>query len=316
MDPRRPMLLHQAARRRTRNGIMPGAQGLLAAIACGLSLVCLGALEAAAPPAPAEERPADDALHRIEERGKRIAGAIEAVRRAQDLLARQGEGIAQPDSIVTIEDHDVWRVIFLKEGGKMAEPGMPNQGTVIVAETEYSPAAEDVGALRVMNPPRGAPATTVSYARALKVAEDAAAGRKEAAPPFDSAVLREKDGTFTVYLQARPKEAAKIPFGADLVARVAASGRQLVSIEPLHSESTLVPLGGRPSGQPTLHSHATGDLPTPTDIAQVCLHAALAPHLVLTKRFIYRIDSQGSLTYLGPNQAPATAPPAGQGGRP
>jgi len=251
--------------------------------------------------AASPERPSDETLRGIEERGRQIASAFAAVAKGRDLLARQGEGVTPPDKVVAIEDRAVWRVSFLRDVSDEAAPGMPRQGTLIVAETEYSPISEDVGPLRAMAPPRPAPATTVSYARALGVAEQAAADRKEA-PPFDAAVIREKNGTFTVYLQARPQAASTVTFGRDLVVHVAATGRQLVSIEPLHAASTDIPLEGRPEGRPTLHVHPSMDLPTPTDVAQVCGHASIAPHLVMTPHFIFRIGDRGALSYLGPNQ--------------
>jgi hypothetical protein len=91
------------------------------------------------------------------------------------------------------------------------------------------------------------------------------------------------------------------------MARVAASGRQLRSIEGLHAGDPIaVPIPARATGQATLHTHTTGDLPTPTDVALVRIHPALAPHLVMTPRHIFRIDRDGKVTWLGPNAAPAT----------
>jgi hypothetical protein len=286
-----------------RNGLPARAREIVL-LALALATI-LGPAVGSRSRAAAPERPSDETLRGIEERGRAIASAFAAVAKGRDLLARQGEGVTPPDKVVAIEDHGVWRVSFLRDASDQTVPGMPRQGTLIVAETEYSPISEDVGSLRAMVPPRPAPATTISYARALGVAEQAAADRKEV-PPFDAAVIREKNGTFSVYLQARPQAASVVSFGRDLVVLVAASGRQLVSIEPLHASSTDVPLEGRPEGKPTLHVHPSVDLPTPTDVAQVCGHASIAPHLVMTPHFIFRIGDRGALSYLGPNQPTGT----------
>jgi hypothetical protein len=299
-----------------RLGLPARAPDILLLLTLGLATI-QRPVAGAQPQAAQPERPSDETLRGIEERGRQIASAIAAVAKGRDLVARQGEGITPPDKVVAIEDRGMWKVLFLRDVSGQA-PGMPRQGTLIVAETDYSPISEDVGPLRASFPPRPAPATTVSYARALGAAEEAAAGRGET-PPFEAAVIREKNGAFTVYLQSRPPGRSVVSFGRDLVAHVAANGRQLVSIEPLHSSSTDIPLEGRSGGQPTLHVHPAEDLPTPTDVAQVCGHGSIAPHLVMTPHFIFRIGDRGALSYLGPNQpagterSGASAPPAASG---
>jgi len=88
-----------------------------------------------------------------------------------------------------------------------------------------------------------------------------------------------------------------------------------MTVDAAHSTTTDVPLAGRAAGQPSLHSHASGDLPTVGDVALVRMHPSLAPHLVLTPHSIFRIDAEGSITWLGPNPVPGSAPsvPAGSG---
>jgi hypothetical protein len=94
---------------------------------------------------------------------------------------------------------------------------------------------------------------------------------------------------------------------------VAASGRQVTGVEPLHAGDPVdIPAAGRGPGRPTLHEHATGDLPAPTDVARVVLRPDIAPHLVLTPLFMFRLDARGGVTYLGPNR---TASPHPGGGR-
>jgi hypothetical protein len=291
-----------------RRGVPP-----CAAFAAVVVIVAVAALGAAPGGAPAGTgRPPDDALRAIEDRGRYIARYVDAVAKGRAVFAREGQALAQPDDVVAIESQDGWRVVFVKDAGKLSSPGMPRQGTVIVAETDYGPDSGEIGPLRAMQPPRPAPASTVSYARAIEVAGKAAADRRQpAGPPYDSAVYREKDGTFTVYLMSKGEKESDVVFGGDLVGRVAPSGRQLVSLEPLHAQTTVVPLAGHPAAQPTLHVHPTDDLPTPTDVALVLLHAAAAPHLIMTQHSIFRVEAPGTLTYIGPNEAPRAGPGGG-----
>ena len=90
--------------------------------------------------------------------------------------------------------------------------------------------------------------------------------------------------------------------------RVTANGRQVIGSEPYHAGATALPLAPRPPGQPTLHMHGEEDLPSPTDVAMVLLHPELAPHLVMTPHYLFRIDAQGKLTFLGPSPGGGAGP--------
>ncbi len=258
----------------------------------------------------ATEPPAEETLRAITERGRAVAVAIEATTKARDKLARQGQEIDKPDGVITYLDHDLWHIVFLKDPKADPVPGLPRRGTMVVAETEYGDGADDVGSLRVMASPRPATSTMVSYLRALQLAQAEAGSRTKAGLALDSAAFRERDGTFTIYLLPQGERSGSAVFGADLVVRVMSSGRQVLTVEAAHETMTEVPLRGRSAGQPTLHTHASGDLPSPGDVALVRLHPSLAPHLVLTPRSMFRIDAEGAITYLGPNPVPVVAPGA------
>lgn len=306
-----------------KGGAMLGRTGklMICAVACLLAAV--------APARPQGDRPSDETLRALQERGRMIALYLDAVDRGAERWRRQGHQAA-PDRTVVIPDRDGWRVLFLKDLTRDPGPAGPKKGMAVLAETSFSPDAREVGDLRVMMPPHPAPATAQSYARSLGEAETATVARPDAGRPFEDAVIREKDGTFTVYLISHHEEAGeetpkegqpgRVRFGRDFLIRVAASGRQVLSVEALHKGATSVPLAPRPAGQPTLHAHDQGDLPTPTDVAQVLRNRSLAPHLVLTPVSMFRIDSEGELTWLGPNPVPpasgTASPPAPGGGKP
>lgn len=299
-------------------GAMNGrlARGFVTAACCLIA--------AAVPGRPQDDQPSDESLRFLQERGRTIALYLDAVERGAERFRRQSGQSKPPDRTLAIVDRDGWRVLFLRDLALDAAPTGPKKGFLLMAETSFSPDARDVGDLRVMLPPHAALASVQSYARALGEAETAAAARPDAGLPLEEAVVREKDGTFTVYLtsHARDKDEPatgegapkSVRFGRDFLVRVAASGRQVVSIEPLHSEAANVSLAPRAAGQPTLHTHEKGDLPTPTDVAQILRNPALAPHLVLTPRSMFRIDAEGGVTWLGANPVPAAPKPGAAGG--
>ena len=198
---------------------------------------------------------------------------------------------------------------------------------LIVGETTFSPDSGQVGTLGLIVPPRSAPATIQAYSHALDEAESATLGRPEAGASFVDAVIREKDSTFAVYvISQKPDEAAPAPgtprsvvIGRDFIVRVAANGRQVLSVDRLHDSVASLSLLPRAPGAPMLHEHDKGDLPAPTDVALVMRQPVLAPLLVLTGRFMFRVDREGGVTWLGPNPTPLvkpapSPPPPGRGG--
>ncbi len=262
-----------------------------------------------------DARPSEETLRTLQERGRAVFLYLQAVESSARLLQRHASEGVRSDRTVVIFDRDGWRVDFLRDLTKESGPTESKKGMILVAQTSFSPDSGEVGELTIMEPPHAAPATAQSYARALEQAEEAVASRPDAGAPFEDAVIREKDATFTVYLLSHHDEEGagdakggtapgSVRFGHDFVIRIAASGRQLLSVEPLHASAATVPLAARPAGQPTLHAHEQGSLPLPTDVALVMRHRALAPHLVLTPQFMFRIDAEGAITWLGPNTIP------------
>ncbi len=293
----------------------------------GTAAVCLFA--ALVPLAAQDERPSEEALASLVERGRLIALYLQAVDRAAELLKAQGSNAPRSDRTVVVPEREGWRVVYLEDPAGGASPaGTARKGPSIVAETTFSPDSGDVGTLGLSVPPRAVPATIQSYARSLDEAEAATLSRPDGGKPCLDAVLREPDGTFTVYVISQRSEegappaaegAGSVLFGRDFMVRVAAGGRQVLSVERLHDSLATLPLQPRAPGVPLLHAHDKGDLPAPTDVALVLRHRVIAPLLVLTKRFMFRIDREGAVTWLGANPDPkssgGTSPtPAAPGG--
>jgi|SRR5437773_2514041 len=306
------------------------AWSMATVVRAALALACLAVAPNTA--SAQADRPAEEMLRSLQERGRQIALYLQAVDRTADLLKTQGSGAPPSDRTVVIPESAGWRVVCLKDLTK--EPGTAGparSGLSIVGETTFSPDSGQVGTLGLIVPPRPAPAAIQAYGRALEEAETATLSRPDAGPPFVDAVLREKDSTFTVYvISQKPDETAPAPpatspgsvvIGRDFIVRVAANGRQVLSVEKLHDSVASLSLLPRAPGAPLLHEHDKGDLPAPTDVALVLRQPVLAPLLVLTGRFMFRVDREGEVTWLGPNPTPSARParspvPPGGGGAP
>ena len=245
----------------------------------------------------APEPPSTEVILEIERRGREIALYLDTIESGREVLEQNRGRLADPDHQLLLPGQDGWRIVFLKE----TDVRHGKREVLVLADAPVSFETAEVGVLRLLAPPRRAAAATVSYARALEAARASVVNGEEASG-FDEAVFRERDGTFSVYLMPRPDDDGIIEFGADHLVRIASSGRKMISTGPLHSDvEALVALDHSGSSEPTLHLHDTGDLPTPTDVATVLRNTSLAPHLVLTPHFMYRIDARGAISYLGAN---------------
>src|SRR5882672_2966215 len=206
-----------------------GACCTAALLRAGLALACLIVSPATA--SAQADRPAEETLLSLQERGRLIALYLQAVDRTADLLKTQGSGAPPSDRTVVLPDSAGWRVVCLKDLTK--EPGMAapgRSGLSIVGETTFSPDSGQVGTLGLIVPPRSAPATIQAYSRALDEAESATLSRPEAGPA--------------------PATPRSIVIGRDFIVRVAANGRQVLSVERLHDSVASLSLLPRAPGAP------------------------------------------------------------------
>ena len=250
-------------------------------------------------------RPADDALKAVSDLGRRIASYHEGVERCRAALKAQRADLEDARAVM-VDRNGVLHVVFMRQetGTKETRPWM------MVADAVFQPKAGEVVSLQVIDPSKVPPFDATATMRALDLARTGAAASAHLAPPFLEAALKDKvTAPFMVYLQAKPEGARAVRFGGDVLVRLGADGAQIAEVRPLHDAAVTVQVPAKAGAEPTLHSHGTGDLPTETDIATVLEHPTLAPHLVLTPRYMFRIEGDGSITYIGPNSVPPV--PAG-----
>ncbi len=270
-------------------------------------LVLLAGLPPAA--AGAQDRPSEESLRAIEASGRRLASYREAVERCVAKMREQPGGAPESDiQIVVPKRAGGSHITFTRK----AAPGQTNLGLLMVAEADFDDASGVVDHALGLPEPKPLPAVLLPYVKALQLVAGVVASRPDAKPPLVTSIFKEKDRGLTVYLQSQAGEGI-VRFGGDFRVKASPDGQMVVGIEPLHANVTDVAARAVASSQPTLHMHESGDIPTDTDVALVLSHPTLAPHLVLTPSSMYRIDASGSITWLGPNQAPPGPKPSGKG---
>jgi len=244
-------------------------------------------------------------LGAIEAEGRLIARYFEALATAQQELDRQaGAGLAI-DRQVIVARRDGWHVLFVTD----ADPSRLNDKPDLVAEVVFNPNTSVIRNVRYVEDPREVPPLAGEHLLAAESARIAGTAFQGASPPFDEAIFFENGQSFRVYLLGRPVD-GMIRFGGDFMLTVKRNPISVSSIQPLHAAIWPVALPADATELPTAHSHLDNDLPTATDVALVIMWPTLAPHLVLTPRHIYRIDADGTIGYLGPNE-PLDGPTGG-----
>jgi hypothetical protein len=259
----------------------------------------------AAPPgaAPAGDRPADEMLRAAESDGHRIASYHEAIAKALVRAGEKNRDLLEDTRTIVVNRGGIWHVVFLRQ----VITASVTRGLMAVADAVFQPRAGDLSAFQAFDPPRVSPTDAQA---ALRAGDNSISKAQQGMPggtSFDEVILRDGQGPWTVYLQRRSSVVGMALIGGDFLATVSPDGTQVTGIKPIHDKSVddSVPLAK--SGSPTLHTHPVGDLPTATDVALVLEHPALAPHLVLTPRWMFRIEEGGRITYLGPNSVPPVA---------
>jgi hypothetical protein len=253
----------------------------------------------------AEPPPTVEQLGEIEAEGRQIALYFEALAAAQDEFDRQAPAGAATDRQVIVVRRDGWHVLFVTD----ADPRLLNDDPDLVAEVVFDPNTSHIRTFRYVEDPRSVPHIAGEHLLAVESAQIAAAAVDGASPPFDATIFFEAGRSFRIFLTGAPAD-GMIRFGGDFLVTVQRNPVSVTSIEPLHAATWPVALPAAATGELTAHSHLDNDLPTATDVALVMIWPTVAPHLVLTPHHIYRIDADGTIGYLGPNEPPE----AGAGG--
>ena len=254
-------------------------------------------------PAASAARPSDDVLASITREGQRIASYHEALARTRERIAASNPDLLDQGRMFVVERAGTWHVILV---GREVD-GSDARGWLLKADAVFQPKAGELAKLDVIAPPRPAPADAQVTMRALDAALASAQPlAKEYRPPYDEAIFRlpGKPGGFVVYLQSRSGAKGFARPGADLKGGVSADGTRLTEFAPMHGPGEAIDVPPGDGTTPTLHTHVTIDLPTATDVAAVLDHPGVAPHLVLTPHWMFRITADGVITWLGPNAVP------------
>ena len=258
-----------------------------------LIMVCAVLITLLASSAVAQEvGPVFDEARAIEARGRLIAEYELVLRRASELLFSTKAEHMVAGHYFALKKENNWTFYF----GSLAEGDH-------VFTTRYTfsfkdDAIEKMKEVKTDKTP--APAEVLQLARAVKLA----LGAVDAAwPQRRIMAFAEPDASVSVYIVPENEKEDSVLLGGDvkLIISPSPDGLKVAKNEPLHSGTLLVPLTVEEGKERAAgyHLHVTTDLPVETDVALVILHPQLAPHYVVGKKWISKLNPDGTISVLG-----------------
>lgn len=116
---------------------------------------------------------------------------------------------------------------------------------------------------------------------------------------YNVAVLPAGSGQCYVYLMPAQTQEGVFPLGGDARYLVSPDGSKIVEKRQLH-KAILDFVAPKPGETVLLHVHTTvlDDIPEDTDVFHVLARQPAVPEMVTTNRFIFRIETDGTINYL------------------
>jgi hypothetical protein len=263
----------------------------LSQVAATLLFLCCASIVRAQP-----ERPTDSQLADITARGRALAGydfaawhgtdAVAALKPAEGTLARY---IARPTPqgwVVAFGRQTAARDTFLVvyEAVRTQMSGQFEGFTVV---SHATPVAD-----------------TGYYVRAARAMDTAAVAFGPVRRSYNAAALPAPNGNWWVYLVPAPTITGVWPLGADERFLVSADGRTILERRRLHN--SVIEFSANQLQKPPgatmasgVHTAVLAEIPEDTDVFHVLSRSPKVPEYVATDHYIYRIDVDGKIVFLG-----------------
>jgi hypothetical protein len=121
---------------------------------------------------------------------------------------------------------------------------------------------------------------------------------------YNVAALPAPSGNWWVYLFPAPTITGVWPLGADARLLISADGRTILERRRLHNSVIEFSASRvqKPAGsamQAGMHTAVVAEIPEDTDVYHVLTRSPKVPEYVMTDHFIYRIDTDGKINFLG-----------------
>jgi hypothetical protein len=262
-----------------------------------LATVTAVALFALADPPQRKEPPTKEELAAITERGRNLAGYDAAAWHASDAIQAID---LKPGRVVRYIAHKTdrgWTVAF----GRL-DPAR-NRFLIAYEATEgKDPKHFDV---KELDPPREDTGFYHSAAKAIDTSlKDFTEHFEGQRRPYNVVVLPAEKGQLWVYLVPAPTKPGVWPLGGDVRYLMSADGAKIVQKRQLHK--SVIELD-RPKDKDQqqvagIHTHVLDETPEDTDVFHVLSREPAVPEMVVTQRFVFQVDPDGTIKYVGKSE--------------
>lgn len=242
-----------------------------------------------------KEPPPKEELAAITERGRNLAGYDSAAWHASDAVQALQPKEGSVARYIAHKTDKGWEVAF----GRLDE----DEGSFLVAYLATQGEKPSVFVAKEVTPPRKDKAFFLSAARAMEK------GLKEFTDHFDHerrlynvAVLPAEKGQFWVYVVPAPTKPGVWPLGGDIRYLISADGKKIVAQRRLHNSILEVeppPDAANQQMAAGYHTHVLDDVPEDTDVFHVLTRKPTAPELIATQQFVFQVNPDGTIKYLG-----------------
>jgi hypothetical protein len=260
------------------------------------ALVAYGLVALLDPPAR-NEPPAKAELAPITERGRDLAGYDAAAWHASDALQAKRPKEGSIGRYIARKTAKGWVVAF----GRLDENG---EAFVIAYEATQG-GKPDEFAVKAMTPPTQDTGFFQAASRGIDTAlKDFTEHFEGEQRPYNVAVLPAPKGQVWVYLMPAQTKAGVYPLGGDARYLVSADGKQVVEKRQLHkSVIEYGPPKDKAQQQVAgVHTHVLDDTPEDTDVFFVLTRKPTVPEMVVTKQFVFQVDPDGDIQYVGKSE--------------
>ena len=245
------------------------------------------------PPAR-KEPPSKAELAAITERGRDLAGYDAAAWHASDALQAKQPKEGSIGRYIARKTDKGWVVAF----GRLDE----KQEAFLIAYQATQGNKPDQFDVKEMTPPTRDTGFYLSASRAIDTALKEFTEHFESEQrPYNVAVLPAEKGQLWVYLVPAPTKVGVFPLGGDVRYLISADGTKIVTKRQLHKSiiENEPPKDDSNKQVAGIHTHVLDDIPEDTDVFHVLSRKPSVPEMVVTKQFVFQVDPDGSIKYVG-----------------
>jgi hypothetical protein len=253
------------------------------------------ALFALIDPPARKEPPSKAELAAITERGRGLAGYDAAAWHASDALQAKQPNEGSIGRYIARKTNKGWVVAF----GRLDE----KQESFLIAYQATQGDKPDLFDVKEVTPPTRDTGFFLAASRGIDTAlKEFTEHFKGEQRPYNVAVLPAKKGEVWVYLVPAQTKVGVYPVGGDARYLISAYGRKIVTKRQLHK--SVIEYGPQKEDEGKrqvagVHTHVLDDIPEDTDVFFVLTRKPSVPEMVLTKQFVFQVDPDGGIKYVG-----------------